>query len=207
MTGAVHILMQVGSLVCHQFGLAAHRFGSSRARTKRGLRPGMVRLTCRGSAIRLHSAMPSPLTVTFTAGAAGSWRIERISAVRGEPLASAACLAVTERPVAPEAGVWCLRGVVGHPRYSTTAELRQLAAMQPALNRPEASCAALIPIRKSDAWWAMGQDDRRAIFEDSSPAYRALDEASACRRAPAASQPRSRRGVRLPHLVRIRARA
>jgi hypothetical protein len=29
-------------------------------------------------------------------------------------------------------------------------------------------CAALIPIRKSDAWWAMTQDERRAVFEEQS---------------------------------------
>ncbi len=112
--------------------------------------------------------MPPPLTVTFTAGAAGPWRIERVSAVLGESLAPAASLAIAEGPVAAEAGVWSLRGVVSHPRYATSAELRQLAAVQPALGRPEATCAALIPIRKSDAWWTMGQDERRAIFEEGS---------------------------------------
>jgi len=114
------------------------------------------------------SAMPPPLTVTFVAGATGAWRIERVSAVQGEVLAPAARLTIAELPVAPDTGVWSLRGVVSHPHYATTAELRQLAAVQPVLSRPEASCAALIPIRKSDAWWAMGQDDRRAIFEDRS---------------------------------------
>ncbi len=112
--------------------------------------------------------MPPPLTVTFIAGATGAWHIERICAVRGEPLASAPCLAISELAVAPGAGAWSLRGVVSNPRYATMAELRQLAAVQPALNRPEASRAALIPIRKSDEWWAMGQDERRAIFEESS---------------------------------------
>jgi chlorite dismutase len=30
---------------------------------------------------------------------------------------------------------------------------------------PCATCAALIPIRKSDAWWELTQDERRAVFE------------------------------------------
>ena len=30
------------------------------------------------------------------------------------------------------------------------------------------SWAALIPIRKSDAWWALAQDERRAVMEDQS---------------------------------------
>ena len=40
--------------------------------------------------------------------------------------------------------------------------------MAPPLNRPEARCAALIPIRKSDAWWELPQDERRAILEQRS---------------------------------------
>jgi chlorite dismutase len=37
-----------------------------------------------------------------------------------------------------------------------------------ALGRSEARCAALIPIRKSAAWWALPQDERRAIYEEQS---------------------------------------
>jgi chlorite dismutase len=58
--------------------------------------------------------------------------------------------------------------VVSNPRYSTTSELRQLTAVSPPLGRPEATRAALIPIKKSEAWWTMGQDERRAIFEEQS---------------------------------------
>ena len=43
-----------------------------------------------------------------------------------------------------------------------------LVAKQPALGRPEAVCAALIPIRKSEAWWDLTQDERREIFETRS---------------------------------------
>ncbi|MDQ3502276.1 MAG: chlorite dismutase family protein, partial [Actinomycetota bacterium] len=34
--------------------------------------------------------------------------------------------------------------------------------------RPEATRAALIPISKSSAWWALPQDERREIFEERS---------------------------------------
>ena len=40
--------------------------------------------------------------------------------------------------------------------------------MQEGLGRPRASRAALIPIRKSEAWWGLAQDQRRAIFEETS---------------------------------------
>lgn len=39
---------------------------------------------------------------------------------------------------------------------------------QAALGRPESTHAALIPIRKRAKWWALTQDERRAIFEEKS---------------------------------------
>ena len=39
---------------------------------------------------------------------------------------------------------------------------------RPPLGRPEATCAALIPIKKSAAWWELTQEERRQIFEDKS---------------------------------------
>jgi len=108
--------------------------------------------------------MPPPFTVTFSAGDAGPWRIERLAAIAGPGLAAATHLALTDSPGA----AWRLRGVVSHPRYSTAAELKDLAGVQAGLGRPAATCAALIPIRKSEAWWSMAQDERRAIFEDRS---------------------------------------
>jgi chlorite dismutase len=109
------------------------------------------------------SGMPSPFTVSFVAGHTGDWKITRVSAVAGEGVQPAPRLAV-----ARSGGVWTLRGVVSHPRYTTAAELKDLAAVQAGLGRPEATCATLIPIRKSEAWWSMAQDERRAIFEDRS---------------------------------------
>ena len=46
--------------------------------------------------------------------------------------------------------------------------MKALNAASPPLGRAEATCATLIPIRKSEAWWSMAQDHRRAIFEDRS---------------------------------------
>jgi chlorite dismutase len=65
-------------------------------------------------------------------------------------------------------GVWALRGVAGHARYVERREKTALDAVSPPLDRAEATCAALIPIRKSPAWWALPQDERRAIFEERS---------------------------------------
>lgn len=68
--------------------------------------------------------------------------------------------------LAPEQ--WRLRGVSSNLRYAERAEVARLQAVQPVLGRREARCAALIPIRKSAAWWALAQDERRAIFERDS---------------------------------------
>jgi chlorite dismutase len=53
-------------------------------------------------------------------------------------------------------------------RYVTRKEKAALDAVSPPLGRPEATRAALIPIRKSQAWWALPQDERRAILEEQS---------------------------------------
>jgi chlorite dismutase len=115
------------------------------------------------------TAMPSPLLVSFVAGSAGPWRVERIQAVCGDALPNAERLSVLEGRGAHEpSSSWILRGITSNTRYTNRAEVDALSARQPGLGRPEASCAALIPIRKTDAWWALAQDERRAILEEQS---------------------------------------
>ncbi len=111
--------------------------------------------------------MAAPQTIAFTAGASGDWRITSITAVSGPPLPPAPRLAVTEG-AAPPHGAWTLTGTTSHSRYATRAEMGQLAARQEGLGRPGARCAALIPIRKTEMWWDLAQDERRAIFEERS---------------------------------------
>ncbi len=128
----------------------------------------------RGSCIVVD--MTQPLAVTFCAGGTGAWAIERIVAIRGEALPAAARLDMaldialdmaTGAPAVP-GEAWRLRGVVSNTRYTTASELKTLAPASPPLGRPEATCAALIPIGKSAAWWAMAQDERRQVFEERS---------------------------------------
>lgn len=105
---------------------------------------------------------------TFVASSSGGFVIERLTAVVGEALPPATHLAVHSRHLSAATGSWTLRGVTGHTRYVERAEKSALDPVSPALGRPEATCAALIPIRKSDAWWALPQDERREIFEQRS---------------------------------------
>jgi chlorite dismutase len=90
-----------------------------------------------------------------------------MEAVIGPPLLQARRVQVVSSLVAspPAGAVWLLRGVTSNERYVTRAERQLLVAKQPALGRPEASHAALIPIQKSDAWWQLTQDERREILE------------------------------------------
>ena len=114
--------------------------------------------------------MALPLFVTFCAGSRGRWAIDHITPVVGESLPKAARLEVTETAtISPAAsGDWVLRGVTSNSRYTHRPELDLLASSQEALGRSRATRAALIPIRKNEAWWALAQDERRAIFEEQS---------------------------------------
>ena len=112
-----------------------------------------------------------PLHVAFVGGSTGMWSIERLETVAGSPLAPASRLEVAEGPgAAGSAGdtVWVLRGVTSNERYATTGEHQELAARQEPLGRARSTRAALIPVKKSEAWWDLAQDERRRIFEESS---------------------------------------
>lgn len=103
----------------------------------------------------------------FTGGETGPWRVTAMWAVAGEELPPVSHLAMTGKPDAP-AGQWRLSGFTSNLRYATAGEVTELRSRQEGLGRAGATCAALIPIRKSARWWEMAQDERRAIFEETS---------------------------------------
>ncbi len=99
----------------------------------------------------------------------GQWKITRLQAVIGEPLENASHVRTEENAVhKSNAGIWTLRGFASNIRYTEKNEKEQLLAVQEGLGRQQATCAALIPIRKNEIWWALAQDERRAIFEKQS---------------------------------------
>ena len=114
--------------------------------------------------------MPKPLLVAFCGGADGPWRVLEMRTCRGAALASAPRVSVIEGGLALPASnpAWTLRAVTSHHRYVERAESSALLRVQAPLGRPEATRAALIPITKSETWWTLPQDERRAIFEDRS---------------------------------------
>lgn len=107
---------------------------------------------------------------SFVGGEIGPWRVVSISTIVGDTLADVQRLNIVTGAVleVPEGAKWLLRGLTSNERYVTRLEKEQLVAKQPILGRPQATCAALIPIRKTASWWGLAQDERRKIFEESS---------------------------------------
>lgn len=108
---------------------------------------------------------------SFVGGDTGLWRVAEMEVIVGEPLPAARRLEIasgSEIPSDPHA-VWVLRGITSNERYVVREEERsQLVARQQGLGRPEATCAALIPIRKNVTWWALTQNERQSVFEGQS---------------------------------------
>jgi chlorite dismutase len=112
----------------------------------------------------------NPRLFTFTGGDSGLWTVTYFQPVVGEPLPEIKRIDITSGiSVASSKGPkWTLRGIVSNERYVTRIEKDQLVAKQAAPGRSGSTHAGLIPIRKNAAWWALTQDERRAIFEERS---------------------------------------
>jgi chlorite dismutase len=97
----------------------------------------------------------------------GRWTVTGCAAIAGSQVEGiAGALAIED--AAPTGAGTVLRGVASNVRYATRREVSDLRAVQEGLGRPAAWRAALIPIKKSQAWWELAQDERRAIFEEQS---------------------------------------
>ena len=116
------------------------------------------------------ATMPIARHFSFCGGNDGPWIVSHGQAIAGEPIAIPARLRVMTGAVAalPAGASWLLRGVTSNERYVERAEKAALVAVQEGLGRTASTCAALIPIRKNAAWWALTQDERRGIFEAQS---------------------------------------
>lgn len=118
----------------------------------------------------MTATAPANRLFHFVAGHSGPWQVKAAQCLCGDPLPAATRLAVVpDTPgFQPAGAAWSLRGITSNERYVTRAEKNALVAKQEGLGRPQASCAALIPIRKNAAWWALPQDERRQILEAQS---------------------------------------
>lgn len=116
----------------------------------------------------------TPRLFSFVGADAGAWRVEQMHCVVGEPMIAVRAITVVAGAVATAsvgagAGAsWLLRGTISNERYVERAEKVALVDKQEGLGREASTCAALIPIRKNAAWWALTQDERRRVFEAQS---------------------------------------
>jgi chlorite dismutase len=103
---------------------------------------------------------------TFLASDAdtASWRVREIRAIAGDSLPWTPFVAMISGEAATTAG-WRLRGIASNERYVTRPEKERLVDVQQGLGRSASTLATLIPIRKTAAWWALTQDERRQILE------------------------------------------
>ena len=106
----------------------------------------------------------------FIGGSSGAWHVTSMHSVRGEGLAPVSHIDVLPVANAPigTSPVWRIDGQISNLRYATRTELTALRSRQESLGRAHAQIGSMIPIRKTAAWWDLAQDERRAIFEDSS---------------------------------------
>ena len=105
----------------------------------------------------------------FIGGETGQWKVLRMNTVNGESLGQVSYINIVHSTIEKSnEGLWTLKGLKSNLRYTEKEEKEKLIAIQAGLGRPSATCAALIPMRKSDAWWQLAQDERRKIFENKS---------------------------------------
>lgn len=96
----------------------------------------------------------------------GCWQVLTQNVICGEGINEMPFVATSYRvPIYPPG--WWFSGVSSHLRYTTGEERVRLNRRPGVLGRPSATYAALIPIRKNEAWWALAQDERRAIYAQS----------------------------------------
>ncbi len=105
----------------------------------------------------------------FIGGNNGQWKIVKMETIIGEPIQSAPYLKIINSNLQKNTeGFWTIKGLVSNVRYAEKEEREKLTAVQAGLGRTEATCAALIPIKKAKTWWNLAQDERRKIFENKS---------------------------------------
>jgi chlorite dismutase len=105
----------------------------------------------------------------FIGDTTGEWKATSMTTLKGNPLTPVSHLKKVPGDLAQsETGIWTLKGIISNLRYTEKEDKDKLVAVQEDLGRPQATFAAFIPIRKSEAWWNLAQDERRKIMENKS---------------------------------------
>jgi chlorite dismutase len=111
----------------------------------------------------------TPTIFDFIGSNQGEWKVTAMTTLKGDSLAPITHLQkIASSLEQSPSGIWTLKGVISNLRYTEKEDKDKLVAIQEDLGRPEATLAAFIPIRKSEAWWNLAQDERRKIMENKS---------------------------------------
>jgi hypothetical protein len=135
------------------------------ARTQKKLVPAAVAPRTWVSFLISPDASGTPFFGVLTDGGMTKYKVEKVEAVRGRPLAVGPGWQVTRlesrtQIARPPTGL-ALTGVSQHLEYTSAREREKLEGIS---RREAGNIAVLIPIVKSEAWWAMAQDERQAYF-------------------------------------------
>jgi hypothetical protein len=111
------------------------------------------------------ASVPTPFVGVVVDGGITRYRVEKVVNVAGDPLAVAAGWSVarieSRAKIPAVATDLALTGVTQHPGYTGASDRQSLERVS---RRDPGTVAVLIPIRKTEAWWAMAQDERLAFF-------------------------------------------
>ncbi len=128
-------------------------------------------ITCRSHFTRESQSFlvgqPAEVVLNYIGGSTGSWRVNNVTTLSGAPLKLATHVEIVKGNTcrAPLGSSWVLRGVVRNTRFVTREERPALELRCLKMGPVESTCAALIPIRKSAAWWNLEHDQRQEIIE------------------------------------------
>ncbi|MCU0417141.1 MAG: hypothetical protein MUE33_08140 [Cytophagaceae bacterium] len=98
----------------------------------------------------------SPNTFNFIGGDTRLWKVIQMNTLCGAPLDPVPFIHQLPFDAQPAAqGAWNLTGFTSNIRCTEKEEREKLVAIQADLGRPSATHAAMIPIKKSNEWWAL----------------------------------------------------
>ena len=102
----------------------------------------------------------------FIGNTTGEWKVTSMETLKGVSLDPISHLTkISSDLVQSEKGIWTLKGIVSNLRYTEKEDKEKLVAVQEDLGRTTATLAAFIPIRKSEQWRNLAQDERRKIMK------------------------------------------
>lgn len=137
-------------------------------------------ITCRSNQLRkarqFFWGRCTDTCYNYVGGNAGAWEVTEFKTHRGQPLAAVSHLEIINGPLdhAPSGATWVFTGCVQNTRYVSREELLPPGSRRTFNAPPPKTCAALIPLRRSNEWWQLGDAVRREIQQSQLSGLRYL---------------------------------